>query len=269
MWKTINSALVTSIKNQTVLQPINELLYQQIRTTYVLKRKTPPNLHKLGGLRKPLRSRHYIYDVIKNTAIERQPDIEVLLTSVVEGLGNVGDKVSVRPQFAYNNLLLPGLAVYASPENQEKYKDLAINTDVKKYSTPSAAYTVQSLSRMTLSVIMNKDVPWTLKPWHIKASFRKCGYVVPEYAIELPEQPITGPNMDIENKEFAITVTINKQEKVNVRCRLHHWSTELASRLPYVPRFWETPSEPILPEQKSILDTIPIKESKKKNAINN
>lgn len=78
--------------------------------------------------------------MIKNTAIERQPDIEVLLTSVVEGLGNVGDKVSVRPQFAYNNLLLPGLAVYASPENQEKYKDLAINTDVKKYSTPSAAY---------------------------------------------------------------------------------------------------------------------------------
>lgn len=65
------------------------------------------------------------------------------------------------------------------------------------------------LGNKTLSVIMNKDMPWVLKPWHIKASFRKCGYHVPEEAITMPEKPIEGPNMDIENKEFFITVTVS------------------------------------------------------------
>lgn len=62
---------------------------------------------------------------------------------------------------------------------------------------------------MLLSVVMNIEQNWTLKPWHIKVSFRKCGYIVPEYAICLPETPIIGPNMDIEDKEFCITVTVS------------------------------------------------------------
>lgn len=61
---------------------------------------------------------------------------------------------------------------------------------------------------MTLAVVMNKENPWTLKPWHVRASFRKSGCWIPEGAIELPEKPITGPNMDLEAKEFFVTVTV-------------------------------------------------------------
>lgn len=52
----------------------------------------------------------------------KQPDLEVLLTNFVEGVGIKGEIVTVRPNFAYNNLLLPGLAVYATPENVQKFK---------------------------------------------------------------------------------------------------------------------------------------------------
>lgn len=65
------------------------------------------------------------------------------------------------------------------------------------------------LSRLYLSVIMNKDNPWTLQPWHVKVSFRKCGYIVPEEAIELPPIPIKGPDMNIEHKDFYVIVTVS------------------------------------------------------------
>lgn len=39
-----------------------------------------------------------------------------------QGVGLKNDVVSVRPNFGRTKLLLPGLAVYASPENLEKLK---------------------------------------------------------------------------------------------------------------------------------------------------
>lgn len=95
-------------------------------------------MHKKGGPKKSLRPRHYIYDVIKNTNCEKQPHIDIILTRFVDGLGNAGDKVTVPQNYGYINLLLPGWAVYATPENLEKYKDYVHNTDVVKYSSPQA-----------------------------------------------------------------------------------------------------------------------------------
>lgn len=65
------------------------------------------------------------------------------------------------------------------------------------------------MQRVFLSVVMNMEQPWVLKPWHVKASFRKCGYNVPEYAITIPETPISGPDMSIEGKQFFVTVTVS------------------------------------------------------------
>lgn len=91
------------------------------------------------GKPKPLRGRHYVYELIKDTGIEKQPDLEVILVSYVEGVGDVGDKVSVRPSVAYNSLLLPGLAVYVTPENIKKYvsKDVEAQEE-KSHSSPYA-----------------------------------------------------------------------------------------------------------------------------------
>lgn len=206
MWKNVQPLVFSELKKNVFLRT-NELVHNQIRTIFVIKRVNPPKLHRKGEAPKNMKRKNYIYELVKNTETEKQPEIEVILKSYVEGLRNVGRKVSVSPNYAYNKLLLPGLAVYAYPAN---VKNFYIQTDTdKEYSFAYALYTVKSLQRVLLSVVMNMENPWTIKPWHIKASFRKCGYIVPESAITLPETPISGPDMNLEDKEFFITVTVS------------------------------------------------------------
>jgi hypothetical protein len=38
--------------------------------------------------------------------------------------------------------------------------------------------------------------------------------------------------MEMENKFFEVTVTINDTEKVPVKCAIHHWSTQVSDKLP-------------------------------------
>lgn len=113
-----------------------KVLYFQ--TTFILKRRNRVPTAKQGGDPKPLKARHFIYDLIRDENMQKQSDMEVILTSYVEGLGNIGDKVRVKPYKAYNELLLPGLAVYASPENVDKYKDYDRKEDDIQYSSKTA-----------------------------------------------------------------------------------------------------------------------------------
>lgn len=118
------------------------------KTTYILKRINPPKLHRKGEEPKRLKRRNYIYELVTNTDIEKHQNIEVILRSYIEGLGNIGEKVSVRPSYAYNKLLLPGLAVYASPENIEKYWSKNVDQG-KQYSSAFALY----VSYLSVTVI--------------------------------------------------------------------------------------------------------------------
>lgn len=93
---------------------------------------------------------------------------------------------------------------------------------------------------------MNKDHPWVVEPWHIRASMRKAGcHVLNDSAIELPEKQITGPDLTKEAKVFYCTVTINNTEKVKIRCYIHHWSTDPVERLPYVFEYFKEKMEPL------------------------
>ena len=56
---------------------------------------------------------------------------------------------------------------------------------------------------------MNKEEPWTLEPWHIRSAFRKAQVHVPDGAFTMPKDPIIGPDMELEGKEFYITVTVS------------------------------------------------------------
>lgn len=103
---------------------------------------------------------------------------------------------------------------------------------------------------MPLAVVMNKDHPWTLEPWHIRVSLRKMGYYVNEDAITLPTQKITGPDLTLQNKEFEVQVRVSDQESAVVKCRIHHWSTDVKERLPYVFEHWKQPAEPVFEEGK-------------------
>lgn len=112
------------------------------------------------------------------------------------------------------------------------------------------------LGRKTFAIVMNKDQPWVLEPWHIRASLRKAGFhILNDSAIQLPEQKITGPDLMKQNKDFTVTVTINNTEKAIVKCRIHHWSTDPSDRLPYVFEHFKQKSEPLFGELPQELPT--------------
>lgn len=64
------------------------------------------------------------------------------------------------------------------------------------------------LSGVTVSVTMNNENSWVLQPWHIKVSFRKCGYTVPEEAITIP-YVIKGPDTNLEMKQFYVIIKVS------------------------------------------------------------
>lgn len=119
----------------------------------MLKRRWPPGLHKKNEKPKVLRGRHYVYDLVKDTNIEKQPDINLILTSFVDGYGQVGDNIKVKPTIAYNKLLLPGLAVYATPENIQKYSNVENKDDKVVHSSPFA-------QRVSNFVIITVELPY-------------------------------------------------------------------------------------------------------------
>ncbi|XP_043484779.1 39S ribosomal protein L9, mitochondrial [Leptopilina heterotoma] len=231
---------------------------QQKRTSYVMKRKYPVGLHKKTGPRygEKLKHRHFIYEVIESPYDKELKPLEVILTDYVEGIGNKGEKLTLKHSIAYK-LILPGLAVYASPENIEKYKDID-NESKLAFSSPYVPRTMNILMSRLVMVPMNINNPWKLERWHVHSALRSHGIICPAEAIKMPDHEISGPNIELmENKEFYIEVTINNKEKQLVRCRIHHVhkTPTLCSRLPA--DFYKYPAEPIFPEDKPILDSMP------------
>lgn len=199
-----------------------------------------------------LRNRQFIYDLVEDTSVKRKPDMEVVLTAFVDGLGDKGAVVSVRPNIAYNKLLLPGLAVYNTPENVAKYKPKDDAKEEKLHSSPFAQRNVSVFEKRMIAIVMNKFKPWVVEPWHIRVSMRKAGlYVRDESTIELPKEPITGPDLNKHNKEFYVTVTINNLEKARVRCRIFHWSNDPKTREPHVVDHWKKPAELLFPNDET------------------
>lgn len=178
--------------------------------------------------------------------------------------------MTVKRNVAYNKLLIPGIADYASPEAIERSKFVKEKEkEDQSFSTLTALQTARYLQSHVLSVVMNKETEWTIEPWHIRVSFRKAGIHVPDQCISLPEKPIYGPDANLEGKEFYVTITINNKETVNVRCRIHHWSTNPADRLPHIDYHWLLESEPIFAKEADTLKKLTLQSSlkKKKNEV--
>jgi hypothetical protein len=144
--------------------------------------------------------------------------------------------LSVPRHLALKELLLPGMAVYASPENLQVYKDITIPEDSIQYSSEiiRKVYTcvnlcqvlcvvshniifsyyicisqvIPRLSRICFPIILSQNHSWTLEPWHIRASMRKQGLEF-NNAITLPKQKIWGPDENLESKEFPVWLKVN------------------------------------------------------------
>lgn len=63
---------------------------------------------------------------------------------------------------------------------------------------------------MIIYLSMNKDNSWVIEPWHVRVAFRKAGVIVPEEALTLPPEPITGPDLALQGKEFAVKVKVRE-----------------------------------------------------------
>ncbi|XP_012256441.2 39S ribosomal protein L9, mitochondrial [Athalia rosae] len=255
MWYSSKS-LTNHVKSlaSSFLVASNGFLSQQTRNTFILKRRIPPGLHKKNSRPKPLRPRHYLYDLVEDTSVKQKPNLEVILTTYVNGLGDKGDRVSLKPYKAYTELLLPGLAVYPTPEFCEKYENKNAAAEAKLFSSPHAERTIHALSIRTLGINMSSENPWVLEKWHVRSAFRVAGFHMPDDAITMPEKPISGPDSSIEGKEFYVTITVNKTEQVKVRCRIYYWK----QNSPSLPEdFYKEIAEPVFPEDQPILDSLP------------
>lgn len=265
--------LLSAVRNLAAPRELRHT--SQYTGTFVLKRRNEPYLSKRsfpeGSFRK-LRLKHKIYDTVERPGTQPLPNIDVILTQYVEGLGKPGDAVSVKVTRAQNELLAFGRAVYASPENQEKYRNMAeqSSADEIKHSSIYSVQTAKVLSRQVLTVSMNLEQPWVLQPWHLSVAFRKAGFAVPEHCLQMPSAAIEGPDVDgLEGKEFIVNVIINDCERVSVRCRLHHYATEPRHRLPYRRQPWLQQAEPLFPEEADRLAAMPRPVSKPLDSADN
>lgn len=245
---------------KTVITPLlqnksTDFIYQQTRNTFILKRKTPVPLHKKNQRPKPFKSKHYVYQLVEDTNVKKKEPIKLILISDVKEIGTKGEIISMPPERAYNTILLPKLGVYATPENEEKYVIGQTNTESMLPLTVQR--TLDLLSEFSLSVSLSAEVPWTVEKWHVRTSFRKTGFCVPEEAIKMPEKTISGPDLSIQGKQFYVTVTINNRHEVKVRCKIHHLSSH-NKQVPFVENFWQQMTDPIFPEDKPILDSLPL-----------
>ncbi|CAG7819876.1 unnamed protein product [Allacma fusca] len=238
-----------------VFQPFieNPAFFQPLRTTYVVKRRFPAGLVSPGRM-PSLRKRHMIYETLSDNQYKPQ-NINILLRKYVEDIGRPGEVVSIKESKG-RFLILTKMAEYASAENVARV-NTSVDKDVANFSSRYAGSTVRTLSEFVLNISMNKENPWTLEPWHIRSAFRKAHVHVPENCFTMPSEPISGPDMALEGKEFFITVTINNTEKVPVRCRIHHWTTQPQDRLPPVRDHWKFPVDLISPKDEEIAKLLP------------
>jgi len=208
--------------------------YMPTRNTVIVKRVHKPPLIEIPGhhpLDTPQRildkevvhsddDRWMLYEVEEK--FQPHHKIKLILLRNVDDFGKKGQIVNVYFHDAYKKLLLPKFAAYHSEENVELYKDIIIPEGTEVFSSDAAQKFISRYSKRVFDICMNIGNPWTIEPWHIKASLRKHKVWVNSDDIQIPGGKIEGPNMDLENKEFIAVLTINNQEKLNLRCRIHH-----------------------------------------------
>ena len=109
-------------------------------------------------------------------------------------------------------MLLPGLAVYASPENLNKYENITIAEDAVSYSSSTVRVSMSELKKMVVPLVMSGQHHWNIEPKHIKFAFLSQGIIVDESNITLPDVLIKGPDPTVIEKEFGVDVKVIRIE---------------------------------------------------------
>lgn len=243
-----------------LLRNLGSPIREQIRTTKILRRVVEPYLSKTWyKTPRALRKENYIYVYEEITERKKKPNIDVILTQFVEGLGNKWDVVSVRPFYGLSHLIVPGLAMYVTPENLKLREKMRVEKEDlgPVFSTRTSPVTIRMLKSTIIRLPMNRDQGWTVEPWHLRIALRQAGITVPEEAIELPETPITGPDYaGKENKVFLATIYVNKVDKGVIPFRIQHVGRTIRLDEGTEVPFEKLPVEALFPEQEATLQEL-------------
>lgn len=163
--------------------------------------------------------KYMVYEVEQ----ERHPknNVKIILLKNVELYGIKGQIISPPSVYANRDLLLPGLAVYHNEENLEKYSEIVIPEGTKLHSSEIARKIARRWGSKKVAVNLSMETPWTLEKWHIIASLRKYRLWVTEDQIQIPGGQITGPDLNMNYKEFIVILTVNDFDKIKVRCSIN------------------------------------------------
>lgn len=63
----------------------NFLFYTIWQTTFILKRKNKIELHKTPGKMRPMKARHFVYELVEDTNVRKKDPVKLILTKPVEG----------------------------------------------------------------------------------------------------------------------------------------------------------------------------------------
>lgn len=186
---------------------------------------------------------------------EPKPSVKVILLENVEGVGGIGDVIDVSWEIARFKLIMSKKATYASEFNLKWYRDLIENksANLLRPSSIESPFTKRGLMSYVFTLIMSDKKPWTIQTTHIKSALRRGGvFVAKDECVILPENPITGPDMEKQLKVFLATIVLNNHEKVPTRFVITH------KNVPLRQQYWAGWLDPLLPEQKSVLETLPV-----------
>lgn len=254
------------LKSRIFVNRLTPFVKQSTRNTVIVKRVYKPPL-VTTTTRSPLETPQHIIDksvvhtdddkymVYRIEEFEQDDHlVKVILLRDVDDYGVKGQIVNFPSIDVNRDLILPGLAVYHNEENLERYSNIIIPEETKMNSSESARVLANLWTKRVLDVCMHMDNPWTIEPWHIKASLRKHRTWISSDKISIPGGTITGPDLSLENKEFISIITINGFEKVKVRCRIHHLSTD-PDRAIRLESWYSRLAEPVFEhERQELLD---------------
>jgi len=171
------------------------------------------------------------YQVLeKETELEETvPPIQIILIKSIEEFGKKGQVLTMASERAHKELLFHGLAVYASPENLEAYKDIIIPEDAVQFSSKSIQKAYPELSRKAFCLKMHDVNPWTVEKWHLRLALRERGvFVDSDDCISFNAKPISGPNPALQGKEFRVTLKVNSLEQIPLRFVIYQDSEKVA-----------------------------------------
>lgn len=143
--------------------------------------------------------------------------MEVILLEKVENLGNLGDRVKVRPGYGRNYLIPTGRAAMATPENIAKFE--ARRAELEKAAAEALAAAQarrESLEGMTVTIKANAGDEGRLfgsvGTSDIAKALTDAGVKVERHEVRLP----AGPFRQIGEYEVAIHLhtDVNAQVKV-------------------------------------------------------